>query len=139
MLQRARSRIVHVFHLGGAVMGFILLGMALFPSTVVGFGMSFLFGAAVTATMLGGITILQERVHDAIRGRVFAMAHSSLRVGAVIVGLLAAYAAKALGAGNVIWTMDGTQVMLGAAGLTLLVTGLWLISRRAPQPVAVAA
>jgi dTMP kinase len=138
-LQKARKHLDRIFHLGGAVMGIILLGMAIFPSTIVGFGMSFCFGIAVTATMLGGITILQERVHDAVRGRVFALAHSSLRVGAVIVGLLAALGAKILGSGHVIGTMDGTQVVLGGAGLVLFATGAWLVARRIPAPVPVAA
>jgi len=138
-LQKTRKHMDRIFHLGGAVMGVILLGMAIFPSTIVGFGMSFLFGTAVVATMLGGITLLQERVHDAVRGRVFAMAHSSLRVGAVLVGLLAAWGAKVLGSGHVVGTMDGTQVMLAFAGFLLFVTGAWLISKRTPAPAIAAA
>lgn len=134
-VHRARTHLPRLFHVGGGVMGAILLAMALFPSTAMGYGMGFVFGGAFVATFLGGITILQDRVDDAIRGHAFAIAHSSLRVGAVCVGLLAAWAAKSLGAGEVFWSMDGTQVVLGAAGLALLLSGAVLLARpaRAPQ------
>jgi dTMP kinase len=138
-LQRARKHMTSVFHLGGGLMGIILVAMAIFPSTVVGFFMAYFFGTAVVAAMLGLITILQQRVHDAVRGRVFALAHSSLRIGAVAVGLLAAWAAKMLGSGHVFWTMDGTQVMLGAAGLTMFVAAAWLLGGRTLRPIAVSA
>jgi dTMP kinase len=135
-LHRARKHMTRVFHLGGGIMGVILVGMAVFPSTAVGFFMSYLFGAAVVAAMLGLITILQQRVHDAVRGRVFALAHSSLRIGAVAVGLLAAWGAKVLGSGNVIGSMDGTQVVLGGAGLMLFLTAAWMLGNRTRQPIA---
>jgi len=118
-LQRFRGNLHHVFHAGAGSMGAILLAMALFPSLIVGYGMGFVFGGAFVATFLGGITILQDRIHDAVRGRAFAFAHSGLRVGAVVAGLASAWCAKMLGAGNVLWTMDGTQVMLGLAGLII--------------------
>jgi hypothetical protein len=101
--------------------------MAIWPSTGVGYAMGFVFGGAFVATFLGGITILQDRVHDAVRGRAFAIAHSALRVGAVAVGLLAAWGAKMLGSGHVLGNMDGTQVVLGCAGLTLFVAGAMLV------------
>jgi dTMP kinase len=138
-LHRARKHMTSVFHLGGALMGIILLAMAIFPSTVVGFFMAYFFGTAVVAAMLGLITILQQRVHDAVRGRVFALAHSSLRIGAVAVGLLAAWGAKMLGSGHVFWTMDGTQVMLAGAGLTMFVAAAWLLAGRTIRPIAVSA
>ena len=137
-LQRARKHMTRVFHLGGGTMGFILIAMAIFPSTVAAFFMSYLFGTAVVAAMLGLITILQERVHDALRGRMFTLAHSSLRIGAVAVGLLAAWGAKMLGSGHVVWTMDGTQVVFCATGLTLFLAAAWLLGGRV-KPVAVAA
>ncbi|MFA5889976.1 MAG: MFS transporter [Actinomycetota bacterium] len=126
-VQRARRVLPKMFHLGTGVMGLILLSMAVFPSTVVGYGMGLIFGAAAVVTMLGGITILQDRVHDAVRGRAFAAAHGGLRTLAVGVGLLAAWGANALGAGRVLWAMDGTQVMLAAAGLVLLLAGAVLL------------
>ncbi|MGZ4139154.1 MAG: MFS transporter [Actinomycetota bacterium] len=138
-LHRARKHMTRVFQLGGAVMGIILFGMAIFPSTGVGFLMAYLFGTAVVATMLGLITILQQRVHDAVRGRVFTLAHSSLRIGAVLVGLLAAWGAKMLGAGDVFWTMDGTQVVLASTGVVLFLAAAWMLSQRAAEPVPVAA
>jgi hypothetical protein len=67
----------------------------------------------------------------------FTLAHSSLRIGAVAVGLLAAWAAKMLGSGNVVWTMDGTQVVFCAVGVTLFVAAAWLLGGRV-RPVAVA-
>ena len=131
-LQRAREHLPKIFHIGAGAMGTILFFMALFPSTAVGFGMAFVFGGAFVATFLGGITILQDRVDDAVRGRAFALAHSGLRVGAVVVGLLAAWGAKTLGAGSVVWTMDGTQVMLAAAGFMIVaVTAVLIAPRRA--------
>ncbi|HLW18552.1 MAG TPA: MFS transporter [Actinomycetota bacterium] len=136
-LQRARKHMTRVFHLGGGTMGVILILMAMFPSTIAAFFMAYLFGCAVVAAMLGLITILQERVHDAVRGRMFTLAHSSLRVGAVAVGLLAAWCAKMLGSGHVIWTMDGTQVVFGLTGLTLFAAAAWLLGGRV-RPVAVA-
>ncbi|HJT38451.1 MAG TPA: MFS transporter [Actinomycetota bacterium] len=136
-LQRARKHMTRVFHLGGGTMGVILIAMAMFPSTVAAFFMAYLFGTAVVAAMLGLITILQERVHDAVRGRMFTLAHSSLRIGAVAVGLLAAWGAKMLGSGNVIWTMDGTQVVFGLTGLTLAAAAAWLLGGRV-RPLAVA-
>ncbi|HVL32137.1 MAG TPA: hypothetical protein VM600_00980, partial [Actinomycetota bacterium] len=116
------------------VMGAILLFMAFFPSTAMGCAMGFVFGGAFVATFLGGITILQQRVHDTLRGRAFAIAHSSLRVGAVCVGLIAAWCAKQLGVGNVFWSMDGTQIMLAAAGTGLLLSGALIIGRPKTSP-----
>ena len=138
-LQRARKHMTHVFHLGGGTMGVILIAMAIFPSTVAAFFMAYLFGSAVVAAMLGLITILQERVHDAVRGRMFTLAHSSLRVGAVAVGLLAAWGAKMLGSGHVVWTMDGTQVVFCATGVTLFVAAAWLLGGRVRPAIAAAA
>lgn len=133
-LQRARRHLARLFHLGVGVMGAILLGMAIFPSQAVAYGMGFGFGAAFVATFLGGITMLQERVHDGLRGRVFAFAHSGLRLAAVSVGLVAAWGARRLGAGDVLWTLDGTQIVLGAVGAVLLAAGGSLLARRtAPQ------
>ena len=137
-LQRARKHMTRVFHLGGGAMGVILILMAMFPSTVAAFFMAYLFGTAVVAAMLGLITILQERVHDAVRGKMFTLAHSSLRIGAVAVGLLAAWGAKVLGSGHVFWTMDGTQVVFCGTGITLFLAAAWLLGGRA-KPVAVAA
>jgi dTMP kinase len=138
-LQRARKHLPRIFHSASGLMGVILVGMALFPSTAVGYGMGFLFGAAAVATMLGAITILQDRIHDAVRGRAFAFVHSSVRIVAVGVGLLAAWGAHMLGQGHVLWRMDGTQVMLGGAGLALFIAAVWLVAqiqRAAAQPVA---
>jgi dTMP kinase len=129
-LQRMRGHLPKIFHAGAGAMGAILFAMALFPSTALGFGMAFVFGGAFVATFLGGITILQDRVDDAVRGRAFALAHSGLRVGAVAVGLLGAWAAKMLGAGAVLWTMDATQVVLAAAGLVIVAVTVVLIAPR---------
>jgi dTMP kinase len=142
-LQRNRQHLHKLFHLGVAAMGGILLIMALFPSTPVGFGMGFVFGGAFVATFLGGITILQERVHDSLRGRAFALAHSGLRVSAVTLGVLAAWGAKLLGSQpRVLGTfrMDGTQIVFMAAGVFLLVGATFLLRPAArTAPVAVAA
>lgn len=139
-VQRARSVLPKIFHIGAGAMGSILLVMAIFPSTPVGFGMAFVFGGSFVATFLGGITILQDRVEESLRGRAFAIAHSGLRVGAVAVGLLAAWGAKHLGAGNVIGTMDGTQVMLALAGLMMVaVTAVMLVPRLAARARATVA
>lgn len=129
-LQRNRQHLNKLFHLGVAAMGGILLVMALFPSTPVGFGMGFVFGGAFVATFLGGITILQERVHDSLRGRAFALAHSGLRVSAVTLGILAAWGAKLLGEQQRVlgtFRMDGTQIVFMAAGLFLLVAATILL------------
>lgn len=130
VLHRARAVLPRLFHIASGVMGAILLVMAIFPSAIIGYGMSFLFGAAFVATFLGGVTILQDRVHDAVRGRTFAIAHSGLRVGAVLVGMGAAWVAHELGAGSVFWSMDGTQVVLAVAGLGLLMSGALLVAPR---------
>ncbi len=138
-LQRNRAHLTKLFHLGVAAMGGILLIMALFPSTPVGFGMGFVFGGAFVATFLGGITILQERVHDSLRGRAFALAHSGLRVGAVTLGILAAWGAKVLGAEpRVLGTfrMDGTQIVFMAAGMFLLVAAMFLLRPVSARPAA---
>ena len=108
----------------------ILLVMALFPSTPVGFGMGFVFGGAFVATFLGGITIIQERVHDSLRGRAFALAHSGLRVSAVTLGVLAAWGAKMLGSQQRAFAgfhMDGTQIVFCGAGLLLVVAATALL------------
>jgi dTMP kinase len=129
-LQRNRKHLHKVFHLGVAAMGGILLIMALFPSTPVGFGMGFVFGGAFVATFLGGITIIQERVHDSLRGRAFALAHSGLRVSAVTLGVLAAWGAKLLGSQQRVlgtFRLDGTQIVFMAAGLFLLVAATALL------------
>ncbi|MGH2829963.1 MAG: MFS transporter [Actinomycetota bacterium] len=129
-LQRFRGALHHVFHGAVGVMGFILVTMALFPSTVVGIGMSFLFGGAFVATFLGGITILQDRVRDSLRGRAFGLAHSVLRAGAVLMGLVAAWVAKAIGEtprSISFLRMDGNQLVLAAAGLLLFATAATLL------------
>jgi dTMP kinase len=121
-VQKMRARLPKLFHMGVATMGAILVVMAAIPSKAMGLGMAFGFGAAFIATFLGGITIIQTRVDDAVRGRAFAMAHSTLRVGAVAVGLLAAWGAKALGT-HAFASFDGNQVMLGASGIGLVLAG----------------
>jgi hypothetical protein len=138
-LQRNRAHLHKLFHLGVAAMGGILLVMALFPSTPVGFGMGFVFGGAFVATFLGGITILQERVHDSLRGRAFALAHSGLRVGAVTLGILAAWGAKLLGSQQRslgTFRMDGTQIVFMAAGMFLLVAAMFLLRPIASRTTA---
>lgn len=129
-LQRARAHLPKVFHAGAGAMGAILLAMAVFPSRTIGYLMAFVFGGAFVSVFLGGITILQERVDDAVRGRAFALAHSGLRVGAVAVGLLAAQGAKMMGAGRVLWTMDSTQVVLAGAGLVMFAVTAVLVAPR---------
>ncbi len=129
-LQRFRGSLHKVFHGGVGIMGFILVAMALFPSTAVGLGMSFLFGGAFVATFLGGVTILQDRVRDSLRGRAFGLAHSVLRAGAVLMGLVSAWAARALGQtprtfGG--FSMDGNQLVLGFAGLMLFAAAATLL------------
>src|SRR3989442_16029646 len=111
-------------------MGGLLLLMALFRSTQMGFGMGFVFGGAFVTTFLGGVTIIQERVHDSLRGRAFALAHSGLRVSAVTLGVLAAWGAKILGSQQRVvgtFRMDGTQIVFMAAGALLLVAGTFLL------------
>ncbi len=135
-VQRSRANLPRVFHVGALAMGAILLTMAVFPSTAIGMGMAFVFGGAFVSTFLGGITILQDRVEDAVRGRAFALAHSGLRVGAVVVGLLAAWGAKSLGAGRVLWTMDGTQIMLALAGIVIVTVTAVLVAPRRRATVA---
>ena len=141
-LQRNRAQLHKLFHLGVGAMGAILLIMALFPSTPVGFGMGFVFGGAFVATFLGGITILQQRVHESLRGRAFALAHSGLRVSAVTLGVLAAWGAKILGSQQRVlgtFRLDGTQIVFGAAGLFLLVAAMFLLrpaTSRAVTPAA---
>lgn len=130
VLHKARAILPRVFHVASGVMGAILLTMAVWPSQTVGYAMSFAFGGAFVATFMGGVTILQDRVHDAVRGRAFAIAHSTLRVGAVVVGMFAAWVAHRLGAGSVFWSMDGTQVVLAAAGLGLFMSGALLLAPR---------
>lgn len=126
-VHRARGHLPRVFHIGVGTMGAILVGMALYPSQAMGYAMGFGFGGAFVATFLGGVTILQERIHDSLRGRAFAMAHSGLRVAAVAIGILAAWGAKTLGEQQRFLSMDGTQVVLGAAGLVLFAAALTLI------------
>jgi dTMP kinase len=121
-LQKGRGHLHKVFHGGVGAMGAILISMALFPSTAMGFGMGFVFGGAFMATFLGGITILQERIHDSVRGRAFALAHSGLRVSAVAMGVLGAWGAKMIGPASRsvgVFRLDGTQFVLGAVGLLL--------------------
>jgi dTMP kinase len=120
-LQKFRGQLHRVFHGGVGVMGFILFAMALFPSTPVAVGMAFLFGGAFVATFLGGVTILQDRVRDSLRGRAFGLAHSVLRAGAVVMGLFAAWVARAIGSSPKFGALqlDGNQTVLAVAGLIL--------------------
>lgn len=140
-VQRNRRSLPSVFRVGVGVMGAILLGMALFPSQAMGYGMGFVFGGAFVATFLGGVTILQERIHDGIRGRAFALAHSGLRVGAVAVGVLAAWGANRLGtrphavAGM---SLDGNQIMLAGVGLLLFGAATLIIRVRVPARASAA-
>jgi hypothetical protein len=92
--------------------------------------MGFVFGASFVVVFLGGITILQERIHDSLRGRAFALAHSGLRVAAVLMGVLAAWGARALGSearSLGVLALDGTQVMMGFAGLLLSVVAVVMV------------
>lgn len=129
-MQRFRGMLHKVFHGGVGVMGFILISMALFPSTAIGMAMAFLFGGAFVATFLGGITILQDRVRDSLRGRAFGLAHSVLRAGAVLMGLFAAWIARLIGPvpkhfGAL--QMDGNQLVFCAAGLILFTAAATLL------------
>jgi hypothetical protein len=111
-------------------MGGILVLMALVPRTGIGIAMGFVFGASFVVVFLGGITILQERIHDSLRGRAFALAHSGLRVAAVLMGVLAAWGARALGSearSLGVLALDGTQVMMGFAGLLLSVVAVVMV------------
>ncbi|MHB8512183.1 MAG: MFS transporter [Actinomycetota bacterium] len=133
-LQKLRSKLHHVFHAGVGLMGFILVLMAIFPSTPVGMVMSFLFGGAFVATFLGGITILQDRVRDSMRGQAFGLAHSVLRGGTVLVGAGALALSKVIGSAPRSFGMihmDGNQFVLGAAGLLLFASATTLL-----RPVA---
>lgn len=128
--QKFGAHLHKVFHGGIAAMGGILVVMALLPSAAVGFGMSFVFGGAFVATFLGGVTILQQRVHDSLRGRAFAFAHSGLRAGAVGMGLLAAWGSRMLGDGTYslgIIHLDGIQLILGLAGAFLFLASSTLL------------
>ncbi|MCA1832394.1 MAG: MFS transporter [Actinomycetota bacterium] len=119
-LQRARKILHKLFMVGVGSLGGILVIMALFPSTAIGFFMGFVFGAAFVMTFLGGITILQERLNDSLRSHAFAVAHSGLRVMAVVTGVFAAWVAKMLGdTPHTIgaFHMDGTQIVFAVAGL----------------------
>jgi dTMP kinase len=129
-VQRTRRHLPHVFYIGIATMGAVLVGMALFPTIAMGMGTGFAFGGAFVASFLGGITMLQERIHDSLRGRTFAIAHSGLRVGSIAVGVLAAWIAKMLGPKEGFLSMDGTQAVLGIVGL-LLFAGATLLVRPA--------
>jgi MFS family permease len=128
-VQKARKHLPKLFHLAGVVMGAILVAMALFPSTPIGYAMGFVFGSAFVAVFLGGITILQDRVDENVRGRAFALAHSGLRVLAVGAGFLGALGAEMLGHGHVLGHMNGTQIMLGASGVVLLGSGALIVRR----------
>jgi len=141
-LQRNRKHLHKTFHFGVAAMGGILLIMALFPSTPVGFGMGFIFGGAFVVTFLGGITIIQQRVHESLRGRAFALAHSGLRVSAVTLGVLAAWGAKLLGTHQRVlgtFRLDGNQIVFMGAGLFLLVAATVLLRPATRRAAAVAA
>jgi dTMP kinase len=129
-LQKLRAHLAKVFLGGVAAMGAILLLMALVPSTPVGVGMGLVFGGAFVIVFLGGITIMQERIHDSLRGRAFALAHSSLRVAAVVMGVLAAWGAKAIGEEGRsvgVFVLDGTQVMMGIAGALLTIVAVSML------------
>lgn len=129
-LQKFRGVLHHVFHGGVGVMGLILVLMALFPSTAVGVGMAFLFGGAFVATFLGGVTILQDRVRDSLRGRAFGLAHSVLRAGAVLMGLVSAWAAHAIGERQRdfgMFNLDGNQLVLAVAGALLFAAAATLL------------
>jgi dTMP kinase len=129
-IHRARAHMPRIFLAGIAAMGGILVLMALVPRTGIGIAMGFVFGASFVVVFLGGITILQERIHDSLRGRAFALAHSGLRVAAVLMGVLAAWGARALGSearSLGVLALDGTQVMMGFAGLLLSVVAVVMV------------
>jgi hypothetical protein len=129
-LQRARKIMHKLFMLGVGALGAILIVMALFPSTAVGFLMGFIFGSAFVMTFLGGITILQERLSDNLRSHAFAVAHSGLRVVAVVTGVFAAWVAKEIGDAPHtvgIFRMDGTQMVFAAAGLLPFIAAISML------------
>lgn len=129
-LQRMRSIMHRLFHAGVGAMGVILMLMALFPSTAVGFVMGFVFGTAFVVTFLGGITIFQERIDDSVRSQAFALAHSGLRLAAVATGVLAAWIAHVIGDAPRtvgIFHLDGTQIVFAAAGLMPFITAFYML------------
>jgi hypothetical protein len=71
-------------------------------------------------------------------GMAVAMAHSGLRVGAVGMGVLAAWLAKTIGTQQRFLSMDGTQVVLGIAGCALFGVAV-LLTRPIRIPATVAA
>lgn len=133
-LQKARAIMHRLFHVGVGAMGVILVMMALFPSTAVGFAMGAVFGAAFVVTFLGGITIFQERIDEAVRGQAFALAHSGLRLAAVATGVLAAWIAKMIGEAPHTYGflhLDGTQIVFAFAGLMPFVTAFAMLRKPA--------
>lgn len=138
-MQKLRAHLAKVFMGGVAAMGAILLLMALVPSTAIGVGMGFVFGGAFVVVFLGGITIMQDRIQDSLRGRAFALAHSGLRVAAVIMGVAAAWGAKTIGQEQRelgVFFIDGTQAMMALAGAFLTIVAVSLLRRGVITPHA---
>lgn len=112
-----------VFAGGALVLTALMPHVALAMACVVGVG----FGAGVA--YLSGMTLLSSEIDDALRGRVFAFIQSLVRIVLILslaavpflVGGLGQWHLGAGGSGTVI---DGTRIVLVAAGALALVSGV---------------
>jgi MFS family permease len=110
--------------------GIAPLAFARLPAVVVG---TVVFGAGLSALMVGYMTLLQRRTADELQGRVFSAAEAMLNVPF----------AASIGLGAAIITIVSFRVLYVLNGIALLAAGVFLLGTRvgrptppAPEPVA---
>ncbi len=92
---------------------------------------SFIAGIALASVTVAAYTILQEKLLDEIRGRIFAALESLLRVSLFIsLGVTAAFAdvigqARSISMGNFVFQLNGAQVTLFFGGIVVIAASLY--------------
>lgn len=104
--------------LGAAAQGLVIIAMGALASTAWWFPGTVLLAAAATATLIGGITYLQETLAGPGRALGLTALHAVLRSGWAVAAAAASAAADALGRTSLV------PVDVAPAGLVLIVAGL---------------
>jgi dTMP kinase len=113
-----------------AIAGLALIGLAASPTLLVAAAPAALMGAGIGVGFVVGYTILQQRVHDDIRGRTFAAFSSGVRVAIFAATVVVPFAIGVIGRESrvPVERVDGTVALVypyvfGGIRLTLVATG----------------
>lgn len=107
---------------GIAAQGVVIAAMALAPTIGLAYAGAVMFGSAATATLVAGMTLLQDRLTGGDRDLAFTAFHVVVRTGLAVAAILAGVAGDLLS--RVDWPVVGhlaaARVVLFAAGVVVL-------------------